>query len=45
MDRHEDSSPTAITESIIITGVIGAKQGRDIRTADILNAFMETEIR
>ena len=44
MDRDEAASPTAMTESIIITGVIDAKQRRDIMTADIPNAFVQTDI-
>jgi hypothetical protein len=44
MDQDEAASPTAMTESIIITGVIDAKQHRDVMTADIPNAFVQTEI-
>ena len=44
VDRDEAASPTAMTESIIITGVIDAKQGRDVMTADIPNAFVQTDI-
>ncbi len=44
MDRDEAASPTAMTESIIITGVIDAKQRRDVMTADIPNALVQTEI-
>ena len=43
-DRDEAASPTAMTESIIITGVIDAKQHRDVMTADIPNAFVQTEV-
>lgn len=44
MDREEATSPTVMTESIIITGVIEAKQRRDVMTADIPNAFVQTDI-
>jgi hypothetical protein len=44
MDRDEASSPTAITESIIIVRVIDANQGRDIMIAGIPNAFVQAEI-
>jgi hypothetical protein len=44
MDRDEAASPTVITESIFITGVIDAKQRRDVMTADIPNAFVQTDI-
>jgi hypothetical protein len=43
-ERNEAASPTALTESHLITAVIDAKQGRDIMTADIPNAFVQTEI-
>ncbi|KAI2498585.1 Reverse transcriptase (RNA-dependent DNA polymerase) [Fragilaria crotonensis] len=44
MDCDEATSPTATTESIIITGVIDAKQSRDVMTADIPNAFVQSKI-
>ena len=44
MDRDEAASHTAMTESIIITGVIDAKQRRDVMTADIPNAFVQTDV-
>jgi hypothetical protein len=44
MDRDEAASPTASTESILITATIDAKQNRDIMTADILNAFVQTDV-
>ena len=43
-ERDEAASPTALTESHLITAVIDAKQGRDVMTADIPNAFVQTEI-
>ena len=42
--REEATSPTAATEAILITGVLDAKQGRDVMTLDIPNAFVQTEI-
>ena len=42
--RDEAASPTAITESIILTAVIDAKEGRDILIADVPNAFVQTGI-
>jgi hypothetical protein len=42
--REEASSPTAASEAILITGVIGAKQNRDVMTLDIPDAFVQTEI-
>ena len=42
--REEVTSPTAALEAIITTGVIDAKEGRDIMTLDISNAFVQTKI-
>jgi hypothetical protein len=42
--REEATSPTASTEAILITGVIDAKQKRDVMTLDIPNAFVQTPI-
>ncbi len=44
IDRDDAASPTAATDSILITGTIDAKQGRDVMTADIPNAFVQTSI-
>ena len=44
MGRDEAASPTAITESIILTAVIDTKEGRDILIADVPNAFVQTGI-
>ena len=44
VDRDEAASPTASTDAIMITGVIDAKQNRDVMTLDIPNAFTQTEI-
>ncbi len=42
--KEEAASPTVMLESIFITGVIEAKQGRDNMTSDIPNAFVQTEV-
>ena len=42
--REDAASPTASTDSVLITGVIEAKQHRDIITLDIPNAFVQTPI-
>ena len=42
--HEEATSPTAATEAILTTGVIDAKQGRDIMTLDIPNAFVQTAV-
>jgi len=40
--KDEAASPTVSTEAILLTGVIEAKEERDIMTADIPNAFVQT---
>jgi hypothetical protein len=42
--RDEAASPTGITESIILTAVIYAKEGRDLTLADVPNAFVQSGI-
>jgi hypothetical protein len=42
--REDVSSPTASSEAILLTGVIDAKQKRDVMTLDIPNAFVQTKI-
>ena len=41
---QEATSPTVLLESILITGVIDAHEGRDVMSADVPNAFIQTEI-
>ena len=42
--RDEAASPIVITESILLTAVIDAKEGRDVMVADVPNAFVQTVI-
>ena len=44
MSREDTSSPTATQEGIFLTAVIDAKEERDIVTADIPNAFVQTKM-
>jgi len=44
IDRDDATSPTASTDSILITSVIDAKQGRDVMTADVPNAFVQCKV-
>ena len=44
MDKEDTASPTTALESVLLTSVIDAKEGRDIATVDIPNAFIQTEI-
>jgi hypothetical protein len=43
IDRDQAASPTAATDTIIITGVIDAKQRRDVMASDVPNAFVQTQ--
>jgi hypothetical protein len=44
ISREEATSPTVSLEAIIATGVIDAKQRRDVMTLNIPNAFVQTKI-
>jgi hypothetical protein len=44
MQREEVSSPTVSTESVLLTAVIEAQEGRDVATCDIPNAFIQTDV-
>ena len=43
MSREDVASPTVSTESTLLTSIIEAEEGRDIATANIPNAFGQTE--
>jgi hypothetical protein len=42
INKEDAASPTVATKSIAITATIKAKQGRDIMTIDVPNAFIQT---
>ena len=44
LSREDSASPTAAIESILITTVIDAHEGRDEMTSDIPNAFIQTKL-
>ena len=44
MNCEEASSPTVITESILMTATIEAEEGRDMVTVDIPTAFIQTSV-
>jgi len=44
IDKEDAASPTVGTEAILITGVVDAKENRDVMTADVPNAFVQTEV-
>jgi hypothetical protein len=44
ISKEDAASPTACTESILLTATIDAKENRDIMSADIPNAFVQTDM-
>jgi len=42
LTRGDSASPTASLESILLTTAVDAKEGRDIMSADVPNAFIQT---
>ena len=42
-DKSDGSSPTVTTDSIFLTGVVDAKEGREVAILDIANAFLHAE--
>ena len=42
--KEETSSPTVTTESLFLSCVIDAKEGRDVATCDIPGAFMQADM-
>ena len=44
ISREYKSSPTSHTESILINACIDTKEGRDMMTQDIQNAFIQAHV-
>ena len=42
-DKSDGSSPIVATDSIFLTGVVDAKEGREVAILDIANAFLHAE--
>jgi hypothetical protein len=42
INKDDSASPTVSLEGIMITAIIDAKEGRDVLTADVPNAFIQT---
>ena len=42
--KEDAASPTAALESIILTSIIDAKEGREVAVCDIPNAFIQTDM-
>ena len=45
MSKEEAASPTAAVESILLTAVIDAAEGRCVATVDIPHAFIQTDLK
>ena len=44
LSREDSASPTAALESIMLTAIVDAKEGRDVMMADVPNAFIQTKM-
>jgi hypothetical protein len=44
ISKEDVSSPTVTTESVLLTSITEAKEGRDVAVIDIPNAFIQTRI-
>ena len=44
LGREHAVSPTVGTEAVMITGVVNGKENKDAMTADLPNAFVQTEV-
>ena len=43
MDKEDTSSPTVSTQALMLSCMIDAKENRDVDTADILGALLQTD--
>ena len=41
---EDSASPTVALESIMLTAIVDAKEGQDVMTADVPNAFIQTQM-
>ena len=44
ISKEDASSPTVSTESVLLTCIVDAEEGRDVAVIDIPNAFIQTRI-
>ena len=44
ISKEDASSPTVATESVLLTCIIDAEEGRDVAVIDIPNAFVQTRV-
>ena len=45
ISKEDASSPTVATESVLLTCIIDAEEGRDVAVVDIPNAFIQTRVQ
>jgi hypothetical protein len=43
--KEESSSPTVSTESVLLTSIVDAQEGREVAVIDIPNAFIQTRVQ
>jgi hypothetical protein len=44
LSKEDATGPTMVTESIMLTVVIDAKEGWDVMTANVPNAYIQTKM-
>jgi hypothetical protein len=44
LSKEDSSSPTAATESVLLTSIVNAAENRDVAIVDIPNAFIQTQV-
>ena len=44
ISKEDACSPTVATESVLLSCIIDAEEGRDVAVVDILNAFIQTSV-
>ena len=44
IDKEESSSPTVTTESVLLTSIVDAEEGRETAIVNIPNAFIQTVV-
>jgi hypothetical protein len=45
LTKEDSSSPTVATESVLLTSIVDADEGRDVAIIDIPNAFIQTRVK
>jgi hypothetical protein len=44
LSKEDSSSPTAATESVLLTSIVDAAENRDVAIVDIPNAFIQMQV-